>query len=60
MSIILPNTEKKKRPNACCNVPGNIFLFEQRGNLKVDKCRMCGCRHFVLKADPLHLKMVAQ
>lgn len=60
MSIILPETKKKPKPNACCNDPKNIFLFEQKGNIKIDRCKVCFCRHFVLKVDPMHFKMTGQ
>lgn len=35
----------------CCQDKNNLALNEQHGDLIVHKCKVCGCRHFVLKVD---------
>ena len=43
----------------CCKVSANLYRREndpeERVDLIVNRCRVCGCRHFELTADPLKL-----
>jgi hypothetical protein len=43
-------------PNACCRTLGNVPIVpdhpDARHDLIVRVCRVCGCRHFELTADP--------
>lgn len=43
-----------EKPNACCNVAANLEnkTDDDRPELAVMVCRLCGCRHFELAVDP--------
>lgn len=36
----------------CCKQPENLKRHEERPDLVVNKCQVCGCRHFELTVDP--------
>lgn len=50
----------KKRPHDCCNIESNIEQIEdnKEKKLKVERCKVCGCRHFKLTLEPGHMGMV--
>ncbi len=50
----------KRRPHACCNIESNMTRCEEQEQpgLKVVRCKICGCRHFHLTAEPGHMGMV--
>ena len=37
----------------CCEKPDNRETVEQRDDLTVQKCKVCGRRHFELTIDPV-------
>lgn len=39
-----------KKP--CCQQSSNLTRQQVQPDLTIDVCSVCGCRHFVLKADP--------
>lgn len=43
----------------CCQDPANIYqrAEEQRADLRVDRCRVCECRHFRVTVDPVRMGM---
>ena len=45
------------KPNACCNVAGNLVRRPdlERPDLSVNVCRICRCRHFELTVDPANI-----
>ena len=45
------------KPNACCNVAGNLVRRPdlERPDLSVNVCRVCRCRHFGLTVDPANI-----
>ena len=36
----------------CCKQPENLKPYQVRPDLAVNKCQVCGCRHFELTVDP--------
>jgi hypothetical protein len=36
----------------CCRVEENLVPHQERPDLVIRKCTVCGCRHFELSADP--------
>jgi hypothetical protein len=48
--------------NACCKTAENLAVTEQRPDLTVKTCQVCGSRHFRLTVDPgrLGLKLQGQ
>lgn len=44
------------QPKRCCRKPENLLAFssqaEQGFKEVVRKCRVCGCRHFEVEAEP--------
>jgi hypothetical protein len=36
----------------CCKKPENLESSQAQPDMRVDRCRVCGCRHFRFKADP--------
>ena len=40
------------RPNACCNEPANLDRHVDGPGRSFEKCRVCGCRHFEMDAQP--------
>lgn len=57
MSILTPNKTVKPRPHKCCNILSNMDMQHPRKDLIIEVCRVCHCRHFRLKVDPLKLKL---
>ncbi|MCK5606872.1 hypothetical protein KAR91_33530 [Candidatus Pacearchaeota archaeon] len=55
--MILINKPKKPRPHDCCNVPANMDIQHPREDLTIEVCKICHCRHFRLKVDPLKLNL---
>ena len=45
-----------KRKNECCNDERNLDVVID-GSKKIETCRVCGCRHFTFKVDPIKVKM---
>lgn len=44
-----------RRPHPCCNEPANLQKFPQAPDRYMEKCAVCGCRHFVVEVDPIHI-----
>lgn len=40
------------RPNECCNLENNMEYKQERPDLRIDTCKVCGSRHFELTIDP--------
>lgn len=38
--------------NECCKNPENLVSHQERPDLLIKKCRVCGCRHYELSVDP--------
>ncbi len=51
---------KNKRPNECCNVHANIYIITdpEQPELEIQKCRVCGLRHFRLIVETAKFKMM--
>jgi hypothetical protein len=50
------------RPKKCCRNPDNLGPHEPAspdGQLTVQRCRVCGCRHFESRVDPGQLGISA-
>ena len=39
----------------CCTKEENLVVTEQKEDVIVRKCKVCGCRHFEVTADPIRL-----
>ena len=39
-------------PKACCRRGGNLVVVEQRSDITVQQCVLCGARHFTVIAEP--------
>jgi len=37
----------------CCEQPENRVVIEQRDSVVVEQCKVCGCKHHTLYADPI-------
>lgn len=37
----------------CCEQPENRAVIEQRDSVVVEQCKVCGCTHHTLYADPI-------
>ena len=44
----------------CCKNPANLVRKQERPDLVVDTCKVCGCRHFRLSAEPGLLGLVGK
>lgn len=55
------------KPNACCNIEENLKEYrgpeippkEEKPELEVVKCQVCGCRHFAINAETWNMRIVA-
>lgn len=45
-------TGEEVRIKPCCLLEQNLEFRQLRPDLSVKICRVCGCRHWRLKADP--------
>ena len=36
----------------CCKQQDNLQPVETRGALVVEQCKVCGCKHYTLHAEP--------
>lgn len=48
MATMIPGDSRKD----CCRVPENLEPHQERPDLTITKCHVCGCRHFELTVDP--------
>jgi hypothetical protein len=55
MSVNLQAGDHRK--DCCKPENGNLFLFEERKDLTIMKCNVCGCRHFEAIADPGYINL---
>ena len=44
---------KSLLPRRCCRVASNLVPFAERRDLIVNKCKVCGSRHFELTIDQI-------
>jgi len=44
--------QKGDHRKECCKQPENLVPHQERPDLLINKCKVCGCRHFELTADP--------
>lgn len=52
----------KKRPNECCNNKDNIIIVTDPKvpEMEIEKCQVCGCRHFRLIVEKANFKMLQE
>jgi len=43
---------REKRPVECCRVKENCEPHQLKADLVVERCKMCGRRHFEFSMDP--------
>lgn len=48
MNVMTPGDHRKP----CCKNPLNLKKHQERPDLVIRKCMLCGCRHFELTMDP--------
>ena len=55
-------TIKNERPYECCNVHANIEIVtdSEKPELEIQKCRVCGRKHYRLIVETAKFKMVMQ
>jgi len=45
-------SETKDNVKDCCKQPENLVPHQDRPELLVNVCKVCGCRHFELTLEP--------
>ena len=36
----------------CCQEQANRVVVEQRGEATIEQCKVCGCKHYEMRAEP--------
>jgi len=54
---MLEEGDKRKE---CCKQPENLVPKQERPDLFINVCKVCGCRHFELTVDPGKLGLRGQ
>jgi len=52
--------ENKKRPHGCCNVDSNMIKYNEKPELEVEECKVCGCKHRRLVVEKAVFKTVQE